>query len=552
MKRIYSFVSFADIPANSIEHLEERRIFELECNKRNIPIFKTPCDVDGDGLYITEENSGWNVNGKRVLHLSELFDDALLVHRLCTNIINEADYAEKMALWQDKVTPVLRTKTNELDYMFRGSFHSLFSVHDTYEWLTGGVTFYDYEWFLIDNDPIKKVFQEVDSEGSTRYVLNLDDKILLRGPDIYYFFSCYISRYEKPTYAQACMWIDNCVNFLSNVLRALENYHVEGDTARRMLLAIIDNLRNIILLMANSEALIRMNAKSSCLLVDSDMPWNSKIDLYQTIIWDIVNCNNLQGLPTTVSELCNWMKIELQAMKQELKSVDDSFVFSKCFNPLREVDNYFENYIVLKETANRFDESDTLNLIGVLYGGLELPYILRRIRNREDNVFLVFQNNGMYLDRQAKDPGYSYGNLIIDKDVELLKDGINILIDENVMSGKTLQLIINDLADSFITINKCVVIRHPCINRIEQLLHNKTAVDLTQLGNYILGALSPTPYTKVRKGTNYANMFTDELYIFSLMTEVFLKGLYKNNSFIKDSEVDIFSGFSPGRDTYKL
>ena len=60
--------------------------------------------------------------------------------------------------------------------------------------------------------------------------------------------------------------------------------------------------------------------------------------------------------------------------------------------------------------------------------------------------------------------------------------------------------------------------------------------------------ITDTPYTKIKRNSNLNNMFVNELNIFSIMTEIFLKALYCNNSFIKDSQVDIFKGYSEGID----
>ena len=89
--------------------------------------------------------------------------------------------------------------------------------------------------------------------------------------------------------------------------------------------------------------------------------------------------------------------------------------------------------------------------------------------------------------------------------------------------------------------------RHPNVNRIAQLEHFDIALNIDLVDKYIYGMITDTPYTKIKKGTNYNDMFVNELNIFSIMTEVFLKALYCNNSFIKDSQVDIFLGYSEGK-----
>ena len=76
------------------------------------------------------------------------------------------------------------------------------------------------------------------------------------------------------------------------------------------------------------------------------------------------------------------------------------------------------------------------------------------------------------------------------------------------------------------------------------------AINLELFGHSILGGIFTSPYTRLKSGTNYGGMYLDEMGLFSYGAEVFLKALYKNNTFIRDSEVDIFKGFSNGKDEH--
>ena len=152
----------------------------------------------------------------------------------------------------------------------------------------------------------------------------------------------------------------------------------------------------------------------------------------------------------------------------------------------------------------------------------------------------------MYLDRKKKKKNIIVINL---KEYGFLhKENDTYLIDDNMMSGVTMQFAYNQLyLNGINNIKGIFVVRHPNINRIAQLEYFDTALNLNLVDNYIDGMLTDTPYTKIKRGTNYNSMFVNELNIFSIMTEIFLKALYCNNSFIKDSQVDIFLGYSEGK-----
>ena len=159
----------------------------------------------------------------------------------------------------------------------------------------------------------------------------------------------------------------------------------------------------------------------------------------------------------------------------------------------------------------------------------------------------MFQNHGMYLDRQQR------SLTKINKDfIEYGKcdrKTATFIVDDNMMSGVTMQFAYNKLfINNYKNIKGLFIIRHPNVNRIAQLEHFDVALNLALVDKFIFGMITDTPYTKIKRNSNLNNMFVNELNIFSIMTEIFLKALYCNNSFIKDSQVDIFKGYSEGID----
>ena len=122
------------------------------------------------------------------------------------------------------------------------------------------------------------------------------------------------------------------------------------------------------------------------------------------------------------------------------------------------------------------------------------------------------------------------------------------MIDDNIMSGITMQFNYNKFyLNNFKKICGVLLIRHPSMNRIGQMEYFNVGLNIELVDKFVFGMIMHTPYTKVKRNTNYNNEFLNELGIFSDSTETFLKALYCNNSFIKDSQVDIFKGYSSGR-----
>lgn len=475
--------------------------------------------------------------------------------KLYKNNLNVDLYKKELAKLEHKKTDSWNLLLKKYNKIIKKNFKVNNGLNDIYEWFTGAVFFKDYEWEEIHNNKIKDLFETMEN-NSYLYSLPLDNGIVLRGSNIYYYFSTDVSRFKKPNIKEINKWFDNVSVYIKKVLIILGDYQIKDYYDRRLLLALLDNIRNIILILTNCELMkLSMNGKN--FIYHSN--YKSKeindcfalINKYQETI-EII-CLEGKCFKDEIESIRDIYKNTLKILEDVsllIFDIHDEFILGKSFNPLREIDNYFENYIVCKyivdEKMINYEIDKKINLIGILYGGLELPFIISRMIPNNNTISFLFQNHGMYLDRQQKDRN----KIIIDlKEYGFLnKENDTFLVDDNMMSGVTMQFAYNQLyLNDINNIKGIFVIRHPNINRIAQLEYFDIALNLDLVDNYIYGMLTDTPYTKIKSGTNYNNMFVNELNIFSVMTEVFLKALYCNNSFIKDSQVDIFLGYSEGK-----
>ena len=115
------------------------------------------------------------------------------------------------------------------------------------------------------------------------------------------------------------------------------------------------------------------------------------------------------------------------------------------------------------------------------------------------------------------------------------------LFDDNVLTGKTLQLAINSLYDCNIGVNNICVVRYPSINRIDQMfLDNPSAVDYNLFFNYIYGLCFSSPYSwkdNKWKKENGEIDYVDSLGIFDLNRKKIVECLIKNHDYNEQSEV---------------
>lgn len=487
--------------------------------------------------------------------IKDIIKHKYIFPRLYKNNLNVDLYKRELAKLEHKKTDSWNLLLKKYNKIIKKNFKVNNGLNDIYEWFTGAVFFKDYEWEEIHNNKIKDLFETMEN-NSYLYSLPLDNGIILRGSKIYYYFSTDVSRFKKPNIKEINKWFDNVSVYIKKVLIILGDYQIKDYYDRRLLLALLDNIRNIILILTNCE-LMKLSINGKDFIYHSNYKSKEINDCFALI-------NKYQE---TIEIIClegKCFKDEIESIRDIYKNIlkilenvsllifdiHDEFILGKSFNPLREIDNYFENYIVCKHIVDEkminYEIDKKINLIGILYGGLELPFIISRMIPNNNTISFLFQNHGMYLDRQQKDRN----KIIIDlKEYGFLnKENDTFLVDDNMMSGVTMQFAYNQLyLNDINNIKGIFVIRHPNINRIAQLEYFDTALNLDLVDNYIYGMLTDTPYTKIKSGTNYNNMFVNELNIFSVMTEVFLKALYCNNSFIKDSQVDIFLGYSEGK-----
>lgn len=505
-------------------------------------------------VYVKDDESGIKLsyNDRLFDKIDEIIKIANIVPKLYVNNLINNGYESKLRKIEQIKSLEKEKNFKKYDKIINKNFNVLNGINSIYEWYTGAVFFKDYEWMEIDdNNNLKKLFNKSDN-NSFLYSLPMDTGIILRSYKIYYYFSTHVSRFEKPNKIQIEKWFQNVITFLNDLNYAMEGYKIYSNYDRRLLLGVIDNLRNIILLMANTEMMILSDNGNDFLYHESFE--NRAINTYFVLINDyqkiihgicfgkIKDDNSL----VTIKKIVTTLKRAIPETFENLKNITDSFVLGKCFNPLREIDNYIENYIVCEHIVSKIHlKNRSFNLIGVLYGGLELPFIMKHICSSDINISFLFQNHGMYLDRQQKNIE------IIDSNIKefgkINKNLTTFIIDDNMMSGKTMQFAFNKLFVNEYKINGIFVIRHPNLNRIAQLENFDIAMNLDLIDKFVYGMITDTPYTKIKRNTNFNNMFVNELNIFSIMTEVFLKALYCNNSFIKDSQVDIFAGYSEGQ-----
>lgn len=173
------------------------------------------------------------------------------------------------------------------------------------------------------------------------------------------------------------------------------------------------------------------------------------------------------------------------------------------------------------------------------YGGIELPIIYKSINsNIKDVLILKFNKNvSGYSNKQLVQLRRfninKYGGLITN---DKITNNDLILLDDNVLTGKTLQLAINSLYDMNFNTNRISIVRFPGINRTDQMFFkNHGAVDFNLFFDYITGLCYPSPYSW--RDENNFDQYLDSLGVFDLNRKKITECLIKNHDYRTNSEV---------------
>lgn len=412
-----------------------------------------------------------------------------------------------------------------------------------------------YEWELLKDNPLKELWAST-SNGNLQYAIRDDNNYLLRGSSTYYYFLANrlsINGKDITTKIDVLNWHNNYIKFLEKSLEAiLIDENIDDEINKKLLLGILDNCRNVLLIIINHKLVSNFYNRNILLDISSDknIEFYSIYQILLKIEYLMSNICFNTCYVIDIAEIVSSIKETLNILNDNLKKEiieEEKEDYSKDYRTYREIDNFGENYIAVSLYSERKNNSNKLiNLCGLSYGGIELPLISKIInQNKVERLLLLKFNKDVsgYSNKQLIDLRkfniHNFGGLIGGD--EISKSHLD-LFDDNVLTGKTLQLAINSLYDYNIMVDNICIVRYPSINRIDQMfLENPTAVDYHLFFNYIYGLCFSSPYSwkdnNLWKDDNGNWDYTDTLSIFDLNRRKIVECLVKNHDFKENSEV---------------
>ncbi len=476
-----------------------------------------------------------------------LIKSAKLLPTVCLERADKNDYLNRYAVIESMMVKGKNEHLKVYNEIINNNFDLVNGVSDLFDESSGSIKIPMYEWILIDDkNPLKEVWGSF-NEDKLLYSLRDDNNYLLRGSKTYYYFLANRESIGSNDYTSCdnvFEWYNNNIIFFENIYNALnQNYGFISISSKKMILGVLDNIRNILLTIINHN--INADYSERNILINI----NSKEDGYIYRLYKILYCNdslmgkmifskdkiNLKDIINLVDSIIDVLKLDFNKFKQNLQDKN----YSKEYRAYREIDNFAENFITIKFNDEKKDIKGDFGVCGMCYGGLELPIIYKVINDKIDDVLLLKFNKKVsgYVNKQLMELRKfninKYGGLFQVGDI---KNNNIAILDDNMLTGKTIQLAINTLYDEKLNVSNIGIVRYPSVNRIDQMfMNNHAAVDYKLFFDYITGLCFPSPYSW--RDQNNLDPYKDSLGVFDLNRKKIIECLVKNHDYKENSEV---------------
>lgn len=247
---------------------------------------------------------------------------------------------------------------------------------------------------------------------------------------------------------------------------------------------------------------------------------------------DLLNTGNKY----TVKELANKLEVTERMIRYYKNEFEKSGIFIDSFKDpnggyfLIQNNSYYTHF-------NKYD-IDLLNDVSNFLLDNDYKYIKKDLK--DICVLKLNSDASGYKKKQMIDIRLfninNYGGLIIDGE---FNQNNMVLMDDNLMTGKTMQIALNCMCDCNINVTNINIVRYPGINRVSQMfLNGHGAVDYRLFFEYITGLCFQCPYSWRDENSN--DIYKDSLGVFDLNKKKIIECLIKKHDYSTISEVHEF------------
>lgn len=518
----------------------------LNCSQ-GFSVDKTSCETD-KCFPILDDN---NRILKGVDATLFLLSKAKLLPTICLEHATETNYTKAYAKVERQMNYGKNKRIMVFNEIINSKFQLVDGIYGLYDKSSGSIKIPMYDWIGIDDDNPLKQFWSKQFILKMKYAMCDNENILLRGSQVYYYFLSNryhdeITRNDITSKDMVDIWLNNNKTFFMDAIEAIsKTSDLNSLNNSKMILGILDNIRNELLILLNQQV-IKSSKNQTLYLNLEKIDKNTLMYKIYKILLEVIKLmqyisfndsypidrNGLYCVLNNAIMVTN----EFQSMFLQENTKDN---YSKEFRAYREIDNFAENFITCYLTYKNDNYISNKGICGLSYGGIELPIIIKSINNAISDVsILKFNKNASgYSKKQSIDLRF----FDISKSGGIMQVGIDknkkyILVDDNLLTGKTMQLALTTLYDIGIEVDKIVVVRYPGVNRISQMfMNNHGAIDYRLFFDFIQGLYFPSPYSW--RDPNSLNPYEDSLGIFDLNRRKIIECLAKNGDYYEKSEV---------------
>ena len=484
----------------------------------------------------------------------ELIKRAKILPTVCLEKADKQNYKLNFAVAERSIVLGRKKLLNKYNDLININFNENDGMDALFDKSSGSIKIPMYEWEINQSNPLKE-FWSFEKNQCFKYLIRDDCNYLLRGSSTYYYFiSNRISENGKDITSRndVLAWHNNYIKFFYDANEALlETKDINSIFNKKLLLGILDNCRNVLLVIMNHK-LVHYGVNDNILLDISLKENRTFFDIYDTLLKVEENMSNICFKSEFFIDkdfICSLVTKTKDLLIDNLRDenlLEEKDDYSKDYRAYREIDNFGENYTAVSlYQEKRNNKNDFINACGLSYGGIELPIIAKIVdKNRVERLLLLKFNKEVsgYSNKQLIDLRKfninEYGGLV---NSNSFQNSNFDLFDDNVLTGKTLQLAINSLYDCNIGVKNICIVRYPGINRIDQMfLNNIAAVDFHLFFDYIYGLCYSSPYSWKDNGWQDEDEvvdYKDSLMVFDLNRKKIVECLIKNHDYKENSEV---------------
>lgn len=377
------------------------------------------------------------------------------------------------------------------------------------------------------------------------YFMHTDTHVLFRGWLYYYYLYASRLRFMGADSVPReewnnifSDWIGLVKQFISDYKKALGGFSTsQEDTsqpvnylARKLILGGLDNVRNIILLLevfwirmgianqqeegVDSLICIPSSGGGECASRLSELLSRCLSAMYDALFYPQIYFSFAEDITTSILPELGKIVGEIARKSSDFilnEDIEPSYII-ESFPRWRENDCLIENIATIDLFLSTvLDKWNPLSFWGITYGSLEHP-VLANVLCEKRGIKHVNHTHFIYLHGKYEDRHEEQFEVVLSKAITPDQDAKNILIDDTITSGKTLDLCVKLLSLADVSIDSIVVVRYAGINRLNHYLTHTvseergqglslqaSAPDVSRFNNLIYGLLSEAPYTKLFK-----------------------------------------------------